>query len=160
MADLGQVFGNATFDASKVDPNEGFDVIPAGEYEAAIVKSDIVPNSKGTGKILKLQLQIVSGQYQNRVIFDQLNIENPNEEAKKISLAQLSSICRAVNVLTPRDTSELHDKTMRISVKVKDDATFGKQNKISAYKPRLAGTPAPAPAMAGSGAPSAPWAKA
>jgi hypothetical protein len=156
MADLNEL----NFNAASVEPNEGFDVIPAGEYDAVIVASEVKPTSAGTGKMLKLELQILNGKFQNRKVWDNLNIWNPNAQAVQIAKGTLSAICRAVNVLTPKDSSELHNKPLRIKLAVEKSAEYGEQNKIKAYKPRQVG-PAPAtpqaqtPAMAGTG--SNPW---
>jgi len=127
------------FNANEVQPNS-FDLLPAGEYEAVIVASELKPTSAGTGKYLKLQLQILNGEYQNRRLFDNLNIDNPNAEAVTIARGTLSAICRSVGVLTPHDSSELHNKPLRIKVKVQPARDgFDEQNKIVAYKPRLTG---------------------
>lgn len=174
MADFGSVFGGQGFDASQ-HQSQSFDVLPAGDYEAIIVKSEMKANSAQTGKMLKLQLQIINGPFQNRVLFDQLNIDNPSDKAKQIALGTLSDICKAVNVLTPKDSSELHDKPLRIKVVVKKSDEYGEQNNIKSYKPRNAGgasipaPPVPPPGtyansigqpgqLQTSGAPSAPWA--
>jgi hypothetical protein len=137
------------FDANKVQPNDAFDPLPAGEYDAVIVASERKKTNAGTGEYIKLQLQILSGQFQNRRLFDNLNLWNPNDKTVQIARGTLSSICRAVNVLTPNDTSELHNKPLRIKVTVKDDPEYGPGNEIKAYKPRQAApqhvTPASAP---------------
>lgn len=157
-------FGESGFDANTVEPNQGFDVLPAGEYDAVIVASEIKTTTAGDGKYLKLELQVLNGQFQNRKIWDQLNIWNPNAQAVQIAKGTLSAICRAVNVLTPKDSSELHNKPLRIKLAVKKDDTYGDKNVIKAYKPRqAAGVPQAAPpqqpAMAGaaSGSPVTPW---
>jgi hypothetical protein len=143
--------GNLTgFDANNVQPNS-FDVLPAGEYEAVIVSSVIQPTTKGDGRYLKLELQILNGEFQNRKLWDNLNLWNPSAKAQEIARGTLSSICRAVGVLTPNDSSDLHNKPLRIKVKVEKSDEYGEQNKVVAYKPRNAG---PAPTAApGSGTP-------
>lgn len=125
------------FNASEVKPNS-FDVLPAGEYDAVIIKSEVKPTSTG-GRMLKLQLQILNGEYQNRTLFDNLNLWNANEKAVQIARGTLSAICRAVNVLTPKDSSELHGKSLRIKVAVTKNEEYGEQNQIKAYKPRETG---------------------
>lgn len=152
MASLGET----GFDARAVEPNEGFDIMPAGEYDAAIVASEVKQTTNGDGKYLKLELQILNGQYQNRKVWDNLNIWNPNAQAVQIAKGTLSAICRAVNVLTPNDSAELHNKPLRVKLAVKKDAEYGDRNVIKAYKPRQAGpAPAQAPVLAASGA--NPW---
>jgi hypothetical protein len=146
MADLGE-----QFDANAVQP-ASFDVLPAGEYDAAIVASSMETTSKGLGKYLKLELQILNGPSQNRKVFDNLNLVNPNAKAVEIARGTLSAICRAVGVLTPKDSSELHDKPLRIKLKVTKSEEYGEQNKITSYKPRNAGPVFPAPSAAPSAA--------
>lgn len=156
MADISEL----GFDAEKVKPNEGFDVIPAGEYDVVIVGSKVEPTKNKDGKLVNLEMQILTGEYQNRKLFDRLNLWNKSEKAVQIARGTLSAICRAVNVLTPKDTSELHNKPLKVKVVVKDDPQYGPKNEVKAYKPRNAAPqpaqPASQPAMAGS-APTTPW---
>jgi hypothetical protein len=140
----------AGFDANNVQPNS-FDVLPAGEYDAVIVSSVVEPTSKGDGKFLKLELQVLNGEYQNRKLTSRLNLWNPSAKAQEIARGELSSICRAVGVLTPNDSSDLHNKPLRVKVIVRKSDEYGDQNEIKAYKPRNAG-PGPA-APGGNGKP-------
>ncbi len=97
---------------------DGFDPIPVGKYLAVISASSYGPNSKGTGQVLKLTFQVVEGDYANRLIFVNLNLVNSNAEAEKIAKIELAAICRAVGVITPKDSSELHDKPLVIKVMI------------------------------------------
>lgn len=151
------------FNAAEVEPNTGFDPIPAGEYNACIVGSDMKQTKNGSGEYLNLEISILDGTYQNRRLFDKLNLKNSNETAVQIARATLSSICRAVNVLEPNDSSELHMKPFRISVGVRKREDTGEmENRIKSYKPRSASpvpqmaTAAPGGAMV-TGQPKAPW---
>ena len=155
MADLG-----GEFDATKVDPNQGFDAIPAGDYRACIVASEVKPTKANDGRFLKLTIQILDGQFQNRKLFENLNLWNKSEEAVKIAQGTLSAIARAVNVLQVRDSSSLHNKPFTISVRVKADANGNKENCVGSYKPAQVAAPAaftqaePQRAFAGQ---QAPW---
>lgn len=128
MADLGG------FDATQVAPNS-FDVLPAGEYEAIIVASEVKATSTG-GKMLKLELQILNGEFQNRKVWDNINLWNASDKAVQIARGTLSAICRAVGVMTPKDSAELHNKPLRIKVAVRKSEEYGEQNQIKAYTPR------------------------
>lgn len=154
------------FNAAEVEPNAGFDVLPPGDYEAVIVASEMKQTSNGNGQYLKLELQIVGGEYQNRKLWDNLNLHSsgPNKDTtEKIAKGTLSSICRAVNVLTPKDSSELHMKVMRVTVGVKKREDTGEmQNVVKAYKPRNGAPQVPVTATASVGSSSAaatkvPW---
>jgi len=139
MADLTDL----GFDAAKEEPSS-FDLLPPGDYDAVIVKSDVKKTKSGDGRYLHLQLQILNGPCQNRTVFDLLNLWNANPKAVTIARGTLSAICRAVNVLTPKDTSELHNKPLRITVGIqKGEGDYNDQNKIKSYKPRQVGGPAP-----------------
>ena len=130
------------FDAGQVAPNS-FDVLPAGEYDAVIVTSTVEQTSKGDGKYLKLELQVLNGEFQNRKVWDRLNLWNPSAKATEIARGTLSALCRSIGVLQPQDSSDLHGKPLRIKVTVRKSDEYGDQNEIKAYKPRLAGPAAP-----------------
>ena len=142
------------FDAGKVEPQSGFDVLPAGEYEIVIVASTVKPTANGAGKYLELELQVASGPHMNRKLWDRLNLWNQSAKAQEIARGTLSAICRAVGILTPNDSSELHGKVLRCKVTVKHSEEYGDGNEVKGYKPRTAG-PAAAPTASASSA--APW---
>jgi hypothetical protein len=153
----------AGFNAEEVEPNEGFEIIPPGEYDACIVASEMKETKNGNGQYLNLELSILNGPMQNRRLFEKLNLVNPNAQAVQIAQGTLSAICRAVNVLTPNDSSELHNKPLRIKVGVEkrkdnDEMT----NRIKSFKPRSVQpvqTAQVTPEYAVAGAAKAPWVK-
>ena len=121
------------FDANNVEPSKGFDVLPAGQYTAIIESSELKPTQKG-GKYLSLAFQVISGEFQGRKLWNNLNIINDNPKAVEIAKADLSAICRAVGVMTPKDSSELHNKPLTVKVvckKRKDNDEM--ENKIDKY---------------------------
>jgi hypothetical protein len=116
------------FDANQVEPTGDFDPIPAGKYLAVITDSEMKPTKAGTGSLLQLTFQIVEGEYQNRLIWTRLNLDNPNAVAVQIARADLSAICRAVGVLSPRDSVELHNLPLVIHVRCKKRNDTGDNN--------------------------------
>lgn len=104
---------------------DNFAPLPAGWYPAVITKSEMKDSSKG-GKYLKLEIDIVEGQFKGRKIFHNLNLINSNPQAVEIAKKDLAAICRSVNILHPRDSSELHMKPMLIQLKIKP-ATVDKE---------------------------------
>lgn len=107
------------FDASKVAPAKAAVCLPAGWYDAMITASSVVPTSAGTGTLLKLTYDILTGPHKGRKVFGQLNIKNPNQIAQEIGLSQLSAICGALGIIQLPDTNLLHNKPMKIKLKVK-----------------------------------------
>ena len=132
------------FNANDVDPASDFEAIPADKYLAVIIESEVKPNKSGTGSYLQLTFQVIDGEYKNRFLWARLNLDNPNATAVKIARAELSAICRAVGVMAPGDSVELHDLPLVISVKCKKRADTGEiTNEIKGYakKEAAAGKP-------------------
>lgn len=124
----------AGFDAAKVEP-VSFDALPAGDYTVVIVKSDVKPTKDGTGQRLNLELQVVDGKYKGRKIFDGLNIANKSAKAQQIGQGQLSQLCRSVGVMTPKDSSDLHNKPLVAVVKIGKDDKGNDRSEVKSYKP-------------------------
>lgn len=147
MADL------TGFDANQVEPAGDFDPIPAGKYVAVITESELKPTKAGTGTLLQLTFQVNEGPFKNRLLWTRLNLENPNATAVKIARGELSAICRAVGVLAPNDSMELHNLPLVIHVRCKKRADTGElTNEIKGYSKQ---EPPPPPAAAAGTTP--PW---
>lgn len=151
------------FDAQTVEPNDSFDPIPNGDYLCIIATSEMKPTKAGDGAYLELELQVIEGPYQGRKLWDRLNLNNANETTVKIAKGTLSAICRAVGVLQPKDSCELHDLPLVVKVACKKrEDTDELTNVVKGYKKRdaLAATPAAsstAPAKAASHSSTPPW---
>jgi hypothetical protein len=123
------------FNANDVEPTTDFDPVPAGRYVAVITHSEVKLNKAGTGSYLQFTFQIIDGEYKGRYLWARLNLDNPNDTAVKIARAELSAICRAVGVMTPRDSIELHDLPLLIKVKCKKRADTGEvTNELAGYE--------------------------
>jgi len=140
------------FDANSVDPMNNLEPIPAGKYPAVIVESEMKPTKSGNGQYLQLTFEILEGPHKKRLLWARLNLDNPNPTAVQIAQAELSAICRAVGVLTPKDSTELHGLPLQIQVKCKKrDDTQELSNVIAGYsKKESFPVASPAPAVAGS----------
>lgn len=122
------------FDANAVDPAESREPIPAGWYTCVITQSEEKPTKAQTGSYLQLTLEVIEGDHAGRKTFDRLNLNNPNATAVEIAQRTLSSICRSVGVMTPRNSSDLHDKPMMVKVSVKpSDGTYSASNEVKEY---------------------------
>jgi hypothetical protein len=125
------------FDANQVEPTTDFEPIPAGKYLAMITDSEMKPTKSGDGRYLQLTFQILEGPYKNRFLWARLNLDNPNATAVQIARAELSAICRAVGVMTPRDSCELHNLALVIHVRCKQLPDNGEVvNQIRGYSAR------------------------
>jgi hypothetical protein len=127
------------FNANHVEPTTEFEPIPAGKYLAAITDSEVKPTKSGSGSYLQLAFQIVEGEFKGRFVWARLNLDNANSTAVQIARAELSAICRAVGVMTPNDSVELHNLPLVITVKCKKrDDTGEISNEIKGYAKREA----------------------
>ena len=125
------------FDAQTVEPNDSFDPIPNGDYLCIITASEMKPTKAGDGAYLELEMQVIEGQYQGRKLWDRLNLNNANDTTVKIAKGTLSAICRAVGVLQPKDSCELHDLPILVKVACKKrDDTDELTNVVKSYKKR------------------------
>ncbi|HHK41387.1 MAG TPA: DUF669 domain-containing protein [Planctomycetaceae bacterium] len=125
------------FDANTIEPNDSFDPVPNGDYLCIISSSEMKPTKAGDGAYLELELEVIEGPFKGRKLWDRLNLNNANETAVRIAKGTLSSICRAVNVLQPKDSCELHDLPLLVKVVCKKRSdTAELTNEVKGYKRR------------------------
>lgn len=159
------------FDATHIDPSPRFDPLPAGDYNAIITESETKLTKDGSGQYLQIKLEVQSGEFAGRILFDRLNLWNNNRQAQEIAQRSLSQICHAVGVLQVNDSQELHNKPLIATVKIRPARdNYEASNEIKGYKagaaipvaqqpfaaPRAPAAPQPAAVGFGSGA-AAPW---
>lgn len=131
MADLGY-----NFDPEAVPPSDSdFDVIPAGQYDAQITESDVVSTKSGSGRMLKLTWEILSGPFANRKVWQNVNIENQSEKAQEIGQRELARICEATGAGAIRDSQDLHFKPCTILVRVESQPNYGDTNVVKKVRP-------------------------
>jgi hypothetical protein len=155
------------FNAQSVVPQQTFDPIPAGTYNATITESEVVNTKTGSGQMLKLTWRINEGPFANRLVFDRINIVNQNPKAEEIGQRQLSSLCHVAGVLQLQDTQQLHGIPIGIKVSIRHDATgqYSDSNDVKGYLAangggqRSAGivTSQPQPAVQPAQAATPPW---
>ncbi|MBN1555151.1 MAG: DUF669 domain-containing protein, partial [Phycisphaerae bacterium] len=122
------------FNANEVEPTKELDPIPAGKYLAAITASEMKAIKSGSGNYLELEFTVLEGEFKGRKVRDRLCLNHPKDIAQKMARGNLSAICRAVGVLQPRDSVELHNLPLVISVKCKRrEDSFEIDNVVKGY---------------------------
>lgn len=145
------------FNANEVDPNVPFEAVPENKYLAKIVDSEMKPTKNGDGQYLQLEFEIIEGSYKGRKVWARLNLDNRNSTAVQIARGDLSSICRAVGVMQPKDSIELHNLPLCIKVVCKKREDTGEMtNEIKSYEIKEAITSAPVQMPDANGQVSAP----
>jgi len=124
------------FDARTETASSGFNPIPKGEYRVQVTKAQKKATKANDGHYLELTLQVVGGQYQNRILFAKFNLWNASADSVRIARGQYKDFCNAIGNPTPRDTSELVNKVLVVGVIVKNSEAFGLTNEVRTYKPQ------------------------
>jgi hypothetical protein len=161
------------FDASAVEPQKALDnsPIPAGTYTAHVIESAVKPLKSGNGNGMFLTFEILEGPSAKRRVWTTLNVQHSNPDTQSIAQKQLSALCHAVHVIRMTDTSQLHNKPLKIRVTIKKDEQYGDRNEVKGYEPigsagvmPMPGATIPTPPAANTapaaapGAKTAPWA--
>jgi len=160
---------NQQFDPNEIpDDERNFDPIPSGTYNMQVIDSKIEETKAGTGEMLVLTVQVIDGEYANRLIWDRLNIRNQSAEAQRIAQTSLKSLCNLIHldIGQLKDTEQLHFKpfTARVGVRRDPNGVYGPQNTLHYAMPNKGPTrtaPGKAPVQAQKGkaaAPAKPWA--
>lgn len=152
------------FDANQHEPAKELTPIPEGKYQMIATASELKTTSDGAGSYLAYTFEVVDGQYKGRKLWHNFTRQNSNADAVRIGNEQLSAFCRAVNVMQPRDSAQLHNIPFIGSVGVekrKDTGTL--KNKLKGWESRASAAattqqPAASGAAAAAGSP-APWKK-
>tara|TARA_R110000851_G_scaffold111570_2_gene235095 strand:+ start:1652 stop:2173 length:522 start_codon:yes stop_codon:yes gene_type:complete len=92
-------------------------LIPAGQYKAVIVKSDLRDTNDKAGKFLALTVVITDGVHKGSEFTERLNIINKNDVAVNIAYKTLARISESFGMdKTPADSNELHNKPLMIEI--------------------------------------------
>lgn len=97
-----------SFNATEVQPaSADFEPIPAGWYQFVIEKSELKPTKAGTGSMVSVMAKVQGPTHANRVVFGQINYQNPNPQAQEIGQRQLSALCHAIGVMNLNNVAQL-----------------------------------------------------
>ena len=151
-------FGSTGFNANEAPEQRSFDPLPPGDYLVTIEASErrkVKDNPNAS--YLWLEMQVLDGPHKNRKLWANLNLEHPNNDTVQIAKAQLGAICKAVNIIQPKHSHELHGLPLVVAVKLsKRNDTGEMTNKITGFYPKTrVQQVAAAPAASG----QAPWAR-
>lgn len=114
------------------EDDRNFEPIPAGLYNLQVIESRIQDTKSGSGQMLVLTLEVLDGPYQNRKLWDQLNIRNDNPDAQRIAQRALADLCLQLGVSPLNDSEQLHFKPFKGRITIQPDKTgqYGPQNRV------------------------------
>ena len=70
----------------------------------------------GCISLLHEGFQLVEGPHSGKTVYTRLNLKNKNPLAERLSHEELARICRAVGVLQPKDSNQLHENDAAVSI--------------------------------------------
>ena len=115
-------------DWSKVEEPQERDLLDAGWYKIAWIKSETKTTKAGTGSYLELTGEILDGPAQGRKVWERLNLDNPNQTAVKIAQQSLSKISTAIGIVAPKHSDELLNRQLMVEVIVKSPSERDRAN--------------------------------
>jgi hypothetical protein len=78
---------------------------------------------------------VLDGPHKGKVVFNLLNLDNPNPVAVEIATKELNSICQAMGKAGVEDSNELHNIPVVLTLKVTAGTSqFAPKNEITGYK--------------------------
>lgn len=148
------------FDASQVPEKQEFSALPEGQYVVIATASEMKPTKNGNGQYLQFSFEVLDGPQKGRKLWARMNLVNQNQTAVDIAQRELGALCRAVGVIKPNDSAELHNKPLLATVGVEVDDRKRESNVIKKYEP-IGGTVGMQQAQAqfqnAAGSAPAPW---
>jgi len=121
-----------SFNNDDVEAPEEYQQIPAGKYTMVVTDTDLMLTKKAKeandaklGQYIRVKFQIVSGEFQNRVIFQNFNVVNANPKAVEIGHQQFRNLLECCGIAKITDTSEIHQKVVVADIKNTPDTGYG-----------------------------------
>lgn len=147
------------FDARTLEAPKSFEPIPPNWYKAVVASAEERQTKAMTGSYIRLELEVIEGDYAGRRIYENLNTENENQTTKDIAIRQFGSLCRAIHTFTLRDLNDLCNKPLMVKVGIKAARDgYDASNRIMEYAAMDGASAAPAVA-APKAALTPPWKK-
>ena len=137
---MGQL--NIDLSGAKVQGDGQFDLLPTGNYNVTCDEAEIKDTKAGTGKYIKVTFRIRDGEFKDRKVWHNFNIENPNPTAVEIGMSQLKSFLTYSEAKTPETFTGVEQLYglycgAFIMTKKSTDPQYADQNEIKTFKSPL-----------------------
>jgi hypothetical protein len=94
---------------------KSYDLLPDGKYDVIVADAKEKLTKKGD-RAIEISFQVVSGQFQNRLIWETLNVWNSSDTARNIARDRLSQICKACGVPSANSSDAILGKKLTLNV--------------------------------------------
>lgn len=125
------------FDVTEVEVSErgDFEIMPKGEYSLKATEAELKDTSKGDGQYLAVTFEVVKpSHYNGRKVWQNFNVNNPNDKAEKIGREQIAGWARAAGKPNARDSDELIERVFQCKLDIeKGTGGYSDRNKIASF---------------------------
>lgn len=123
------------FRTSEIDTSSNFAPVPSGVYQVELTKAE-EQLSKSGNTYLKCELEILSGDYRGRKLWNNFNLLHTSDMAREIAMKEFTMMCNAMGVADPVNTDQLLHIPFAVSVKLESNNSDGSdRNVIKKYLP-------------------------
>jgi len=133
-----QEFLDIAFDADAEEASPAFQLLPTGVYKAEILKAVAGPTKNSKGYAVTLTWSIVEGEYEHRVVFQQVLLQHESAEAEKFGRYKFEDVCDAIGVKGKvEDLTALYHRPCMIGIKIREDKTgqYSPRNEVGRVMP-------------------------
>lgn len=112
---------NTTFNPAEQNDiyKQDFDLLPAGNYNVIITNTEEKVTRDGTGTRLVIEMEVQSGEFQGRKIWDSINIQNQNDKTVAAGQRKIKQIMFCLDMVQVKDSSEFHFKPLIAVVEIR-----------------------------------------
>jgi hypothetical protein len=126
------------FDVANEEGTPPRELVPGGKYKAEITDASVGPTKNRKGQAVYLTWTITEGEYEHRLIFQNILIQHESEEAQRFGRMKFKDVCAAcgmTDVVT--DLEPLCYKTCVITVVIRKDkeGQYEDKNEVSKVSP-------------------------
>jgi Protein of unknown function (DUF669) len=115
-----------------------FDLVTPGKYTAEIEDAKVVVTKNGNGQMVKLRWKITEGDFEGRVLFQQIIIQHSTSpDAQKIGRQKFKDIASACDIkdkITDLEVLKFKPCTIDVGIE-KGEGEYGDQNRVRYVKP-------------------------
>jgi uncharacterized protein DUF669 len=132
---------DTAFEPEKEEGTPPRELLPEGKYYAEIVNAVVGPTKNGKGQAVNLTWTITEGEYEKRLVFQNILIQHESEEAQRFGRRKLKDICVCIGITDPiTDLSVLLYKPVIIHVIIRHDkeGRYDDKNEVSRVSPVVA----------------------
>jgi hypothetical protein len=102
---------------------ERSNVLPAGQYRAAITACEKKATKAGTGAYLQVEFTVLEGEHANRKVWERLNLWNPNATAVSIAREAMDELCYVTGKAALTGPDDLIGATVVLKLGVRQNST-------------------------------------